>query len=176
MADSHPNLVRLEPAINYINGTGFVHKNAEIDVSTWKELENYKVGIILGIRFAETNVPKNNSVLFYNYQELSEAIEKQRIDIGIYPESNGIYQMLFSGTKDITPLNEPLTRFDLYHYIHKKNLHLVEDLQSIFRQFKEAGTLAKIRQQVLEISYERARNGLEPCFGDYACYQSVWHE
>ncbi len=175
VAETHPNLIRIEPAINYINGTGFIHKDAQINASSWQDLGNYKVGIILGIRFAETNVPKKNAVIFYSYPELAKAISNHVIDIGIYPESNGIYQTLLTGADDIIPLSAPLARFDLYHYIHKKNEYLIPDLQRIFTEYEKDGTLAKIRKGVLEISFMRAREGLGPCYEDYKCYQSLWN-
>jgi len=176
VAKSHTNLIRLEPPINYIHGTGFVNKGAKIDVRSWDDLKKYKVGIILGIRFAETNVPKQNAVIFHNYKKLTAAIATNGIDIGIYPESNGIYQTLFSNEENIVPLETPLAKFELYHYIHKKNHWLTKDLQRIFAEFSKNGTLIKVRQRVLEISFSRARKGLEPCFIDYACYQSVWDD
>lgn len=176
VAENYPNLIRVEPTINYIQGTGFILNNAKIAVSTWKDLAPYKVGIILGIRFAERNVPKNQALVFYNYKELTRALNNGTISIGIYPHSNGIYQSILSGEKDIVPLESPLAEFELFHYVHKKNTYLIAGLQKIFKQFKIKGTLKKVRQRVLEISFDRARNGLEPCFENYACYESVWDD
>jgi len=174
IAETYPNLIRIEPPINFIQGTGFVRKPHNFKVASWADLANYRVGIILGIRFAETNVPKQNSISFHNYKDLAKALTAREIDIGIYPLSNGIYQTLLIGEKDIVPLEPPLARFDLFHYVHRKNIRLVRGLQRIFTQFKQDGTLARVRQRVLEISFKRAKKGLEPCFKDYACYQSVW--
>ncbi|MBL4905972.1 MAG: transporter substrate-binding domain-containing protein [Sneathiella sp.] len=174
VAETYPNLIRIEPPINYIHGTGFVLEGSDIRVNSWQALKDHKVGIILGIRFAETNVPKENVFVFYNYKELTEALNNGRIDIGIYPQSNGIYQVLLMGEKRIIPLKAPLEKFDLYHYIHKKNRSLKNDLQRIFTQFEQDGTLAKVRQRVLDISFRRAKKGITPCFDDYACYKSVW--
>ena len=49
VADTYPNLIRLEPSINYIHGAGFVLKGSKIDVNSWQDLGEYRVGIILGI-------------------------------------------------------------------------------------------------------------------------------
>lgn len=175
VAETFPNLIRIEPAINYIDGTGFVRKESNIDVASWSDLSSYRVGIILGIRFAETNVPKKNAIRFHNYRELATALTTKYIDVGIYPLSNGIYQTLLIGAQNIVPIKQPLARFELYHYVHKKNERLVEGLQKIFNQFKNNGTLSKVRERVLEISFQRARDGLEPCFENYSCYSSVWN-
>jgi len=174
VAHTYPTLIRIEPSINYILGTGFVLKNTDINVSSWDDLKNYRVGIILGIRFAETNVPQENAFLYYSYKKLTEALKEGKIDIGIYPQSNGIYQTLLLKDKNIIPLANPLAKFELYHYIHKKNMHLATDLGAIFKQFEKNKILPKIRQRILDISFERAKAGLTPCFEDYACYQSVW--
>ncbi len=174
--EHYPNLIRIEPAINYINGTGFVLKESGIKVSSWQDLRTHKVGIILGIRFAETNVPKENSFVYYSYTKLTEALKSGKIDIGIYPESNGIFQTLLAGEETIVPLEAPLARFDLFHYIHSKNKSLKDDLQQVFKRFKKEGLLQKVRQQVLEISFARARQQRQPCFEDYKCYQSVWNK
>ncbi|MEH6404528.1 MAG: hypothetical protein V7750_14205 [Sneathiella sp.] len=171
---TYPNLIRIEPPINYIYGTGFVLKGSKVDVTTWEDLKKYRVGIILGIRFAETNVPKKNSFAYYSYKKLTEALNEGKIDIGIYPQSNGIYQTLLFGEKNIIPIKTPLSKFDLYHYVHKKNKHLVKDLTDIFRRFEKNGVLENVRQHVLDISFDRAKKGLEPCFKDYGCYQKIW--
>lgn len=172
--EHYPNLIRVEPAINFINGTGFILKGSGIKAANWQELKAYKVGIILGIRFAETNVPKKNSFVYYSYKKLTEALKSGKIDIGIYPQSNGIFQTLLAGEEGIVPLDAPLARFELFHYIHNKNKILKDDLQQIFEQFKKEGLLKKVRQRVLDISFTRARQQRHPCFEDYKCYQSVW--
>lgn len=172
--EHYPNLIRIEPAINYINGTGFVLKGRSVKAATWQDLKKYKVGIILGIRFAETNVPKENSFVYYSYTKLTEALKSGKIDIGIYPESNGIFQTLLAGDESIVPLEAPLARFELFHYIHNKNKALKSGLQQLFEDFKKEGRLVKVRKQVLEISFARARKQRDPCFEDYKCYQSVW--
>lgn len=171
---TYPNLIRIEPSINYIYGTGFVLKDSKVDVTTWEDLKKYRVGVILGIRFAEINAPKKNSFYYYSYTKLTAALNEGKVDIGIYPQSNGIYQTLLFGEKNIIPIKSPLSKFDLYHYVHKKNQHLVKDLAVIFRRFENDDILENIRQKVLDISFDRARKGLEPCFKDYGCYQSVW--
>jgi polar amino acid transport system substrate-binding protein len=174
VGDHYPNLLRIDPPINYIDGTGFIKKGSAVDARTWQDLTKYRVGIILGIRFAETNVPKENSIIFHTYDELTMALRDGRIDIGIYPRSNGIYQTLMVGKSDIVPLKTPLATFALYHYVHKKNGHLLPDLKRIFTQFKNQNMLGRIRTQVLDISFKRAAEGYEPCYKNYACYQSVW--
>lgn len=172
----YPNLIKIEPSINHIQGTGFTHKDTKVYVKTWEDLEAYRVGIILGIRFAEINVPEESAFVFYSYPELTKAINSGKVDIGIYPRSNGIYQGIVTETKNIVPMDNTLAEFKLYHYVHRKNEHLVQGLSKIFSRFKEEGLLEKIRQRVLKISFERAKQGLLPCFKDYACYQSVWDE
>ena len=174
VAQSYPNLLRISPPINYIHGTGFVRKAANIEVHSWQGLKDYRVGIIRGIRFAETNVPKEVATTYRDYRELATALSSKKIDIGIYPLSNGIYQTLLIGEEDIVPLESPLERFDLYHYVHKKNLHLIDDLHQLFVRFEQQGILEKVRRRVLEITFKRAKSGLTPCTDNYACYDSVW--
>ncbi len=176
VADTYPNLIRIEPAINFIHGIGFVRQETQFKVKTWQDLENYRVGLILGIRFAETNVPKKSATSFHNYRDLAKALVDHEIDIGIYPLSNGIYQTALIGEDNIVPMDTPLARFDLYHYIHKNNAHLVESLSRIFTQFEQDGTLEKVRRRVLDISFKRAKSGLRACVKDYACYQGVWED
>lgn len=172
--NSYINLIRLEPPINYINGTGFIHGSKDMNIKSWKDLEGHNVGIILGIKFAENNVNKDKRRVFYNYLELITALSEQRIDIGIFPESNGIYQALLTSQTEIEPLPSPLSRFELYHYIHRKNEHLTDDLEAVFQSYATDGTLEKIRTRALAIIYKNARKGIPVCTKDYACFNDIW--
>ncbi|MGO1117700.1 substrate-binding periplasmic protein [Rhodovibrionaceae bacterium A322] len=176
VANTYSSLIRLEPPINYILGTGFILRGSNVKVTSWQDLSMYRVGIIQGIRFAETNVPEESAVVFYDYDELANALLDRTIDIGIYPLSNGRYQSLLINQPDIIPLDKPLARFELYHYLHEKHRNLVPHLQEVFASFQQDGLLEKVRASVLEISLERARQGKEPCYPNYDCYRSVWEE
>lgn len=167
----YPNLVQLRPAINYIEGSAFTAGKA-LTINGWDSLRPYRIGLIRGIKFAELNTVGMNRDLVGDYGALFKMLRKGRFELGVSPRLNGLYQLKRLHIEGIAPLEPPVARFDLYHYLHRSRTELAPKLEAIFRDMQASGELSAIRQAVIVELLRRAEQGLPICDEDYACFEA----
>jgi len=170
LSGKYQNLIQLRPAINYIEAAAF-SRDTTIGINGWDSLRPFNIGIIRGIKFAENNTKGMRTYAAKNYAGLSRMLEGKRVELAISPSLNGRYQMTILGIKGIMELKPSISRFDLFHYIHKKHADLKPKLEAIFRKMKASGALLKIRRHVISVLLARAGEGQELCDKDYKCFE-----
>ena len=170
LATHYPNLIQLQPPINYIEGSVFT-AGKKITVAGWESLRPYRIGLIRGIKFAELNTAGMDRDIVGNYPALFTMLEKGRFDLVVSPRLNGSYQLLRLRIAGIAPLEPAIERFELYHYIHRQRAELAPGLEAVFRDMEAAGELRAIRRRVVAELLRRARAGLPICDEDYACFE-----
>ncbi len=172
LASRYPNLLQLQPAINYVEGSAFAADKA-IRIEGWESLRPYRIGFIRGIKFAELNTMGMDRHAVGDYQALFRMLVKGRFDLGVSPRLNGLYQLKRLGVEGVTPMDPPLARFDLYHYLHRSHAQLAPKLEAIFREMQVSGELTAIREAIVNELLGRADQGLPTCGGDYTCFESA---
>ena len=175
LASHYPNLLQLKPAINYIEGSAFTADRA-ISIEGWESLRPYRIGFIRGIKFAELNTVGMDRHPVGDYQALFKMLIKGRFDLGVSPRLNGLYQLKQLGLEGVTPLDPPLARFDLYHYLHRSHAQLAPKLEAVFREMQASGELTAIREAVVSRLLGHSEQGLPACGGDDTCVESAGGE
>ncbi len=168
---NYPNLIQIQPPINYIEGVVF-SKSVTFKVDGWESLRPYRIGIIRGIKFAEANTVGMKVSSVSDYAALFNMLDKNRFDIIVSPRLNGEYQIKQLGVKGLRELSPSIMRFDLFHYLNKKDKDLVPAISKILRSMKESGELESIRRRVISVLLDRAEKKLPICDKDYACFEN----
>lgn len=170
LSEHYPNLIQLQPAINYIEGSVFT-AGKDISVDGWDSLRPYRIGLIRGIKFAELNTKGMDRHLVGNYPALFTMLDKGRFDLIVSPRLNGSYQLKRLHIEGIDLIEPPVARFDLYHYIHSSRADLGPKLEAVFQEMQATGELESIRERVIAELMRRAAEGLPVCDDDYACFE-----
>ncbi len=168
----YPNLIQLKPAINYIEGSAFT-AGKPLTIHGWESLRPYRIGLIRGIKFAELNTVGMDRHLVGDYETLFKMLRKGRFELGVSTRLNGLYQLKRLNIAEISPLDPPLARFELYHYLHRSRAGLAPSLEAVFRSMQASGELSALRQAVIGELLRRAELGLAICDDDYACFDPV---
>jgi polar amino acid transport system substrate-binding protein len=143
----YPTLIQVKPAINSLEASVF-SRSIEIRPTGWESLRPYRIGLIRGIQFAENNTVGLNRHLINGYRSLFKMLENGRIDLAVAPRLNGLVHIRHSEIRTIHELTPPVARFELFHYLHPKNGHLVSPVSKILADMKENGELERIRDRV----------------------------
>lgn len=138
------NLMLVPVVINYVEGISFAN-DKNIYVSNWKDLKKYKIGVARGAKFIETATKGMNVKLYAGFKEAFYGLEKREVDIIIAPKSTGRYIIHKEGLKDIKMVGEILQTLDLYHFLHKKNAHLIPKIVPVLQDMKKTGEIDYIR-------------------------------
>lgn len=164
----YPNLVRVDPSINFLDGMAFT-KNVEAEIRGWNSLRPYRVGILRGIKFLEANTANMNVLSLNNYNSLFAMLRNNRLDIVVTPRFSALHHMKAKGISDVHELPPALVRLDLFHYLNRKHVDLIPRISAVLRKMVEAGELVKIRQYVRAKQLKRAEEHLPFCNADDGC-------
>jgi len=55
-----------------------------------------------------------------------------------------------SAIQNVQIVGTRLIKIDLYHYLHKKNKHLVKKLQSVILEMEKSGRISEIREACIK--------------------------
>jgi polar amino acid transport system substrate-binding protein len=139
-----PNLIRIPVAIYQIEGVAFT-KNKDFPIDGWESLRPYKIGVLRGVQFAEKGTENLNREISNSLISMFKKLDAERVDVVVEAKLNGIITIKQLKLHDsILILNPPLETIELFHYVHKKNEHLVPKLTEILRQMKQNGSLDEL--------------------------------
>ena len=141
------NLVQVPIPINYLQGVAF-SKRHNTSIKGWFSLKPHRVGIVRGIIFAEQGAQGMDVKIAVTYEELIVMLDREMIDVAIMPRINGLVAIKKQKSKGIKELEGVLETLLLYHYVHKKNAHLVPKLERELKRMLLDGTTQRIRSEV----------------------------
>lgn len=131
-----PNLIRIDVPLHTTRIAAFTC-SPDIEVTGWESIEDYHVGIRTGISYLElatrdfTKVTKR-----IRPEHLFEQLSQGRIEVVIAnPEEADAYKALNPDT--CITMRHIMAEFPLYHYLNKKNAHLVPEITHILRQLQQ---------------------------------------
>ena len=146
----YPTLIRVPTAINYIEPSAF-SKNEKFNVTGCEALRGYKIGIVRGVRHAETCTEGMKRVqVVGNSSKLMQILDKDRVDIVITAKLNGLIQLKRLNLNSIYPLSPPLCKKLVYHYLHEKHKNLVPQIDTIFKEMEKSGELERLRDKYIK--------------------------
>lgn len=148
IGDEYPTLIRVPTSINYIEPTVFSKKESFV-VTGCPDLKKYRIGIVRGVRHAETCTQGMAHVrIVGDSRLLMEILDKGRVDIVITAKINGLLQIKKLKLDSIYPLSPPLSRSPVYHYLNQKHKALVPRIDKVFREMQETGELERLRKKI----------------------------
>jgi len=143
---TYTNLIPIEVPLHESNWMVY-SQDKNIKVNGWESLRPYKIGIRRGVVTTEKGTQGMDIEVVNNNEQLFELLQRKRIDVAILSSGNGQKLLKKSIYSNIYQLTTPVHKVNVYHYIHKKNKHLVPKVTEIMKKFKQEGILMKIREK-----------------------------
>jgi len=112
-------------------------------------LRDSRIGIRRGIKIVEAQTADMDTWSSTYTPELFEMLESDRLDALYIAKVDGVVTLTELRNKDkyrfneIVDLSPALINIPVYHFVHKKNKHLVEKLTKILGQMRDEGYLKK---------------------------------
>lgn len=143
MEKNYPNLIRVPEPNMVMDFVAFAKQDFKIE--GWDSIKDSYIGLVKGWKILEDNTAGfPNVTIVPTETELFTMLEKGRIDIAIYSKLAGYEQIMLLGLKDIHHLEPPLTSQNMYLYLNKKHMNLVEQIAQALKDMKEDGTYEQI--------------------------------
>ena len=143
----YKNLIQVQPAINFLEASVFT-SGMDFPIEGWGSLRPYRIGVVRGIKFAEANTVGMTRSIVDGYPALFRMLERGRLDVGVMPRINGLDALNRLDIRGVRELRPAIILIDLFHYLHKKNSHLVPRISAVLEGMKRTGELAEIRDRV----------------------------
>jgi len=152
VGDLYPTLVRVPTSYGFFESRAFSRVQGIqkiVEEKGWNALQDYRVGIVRGMKFAEEIDIKNwkNVEVVTKTDQLFEMLELDRIDIAISTKISGLVIIAKHNLKSINLLEPAIRRHDLFHYLHEKNKEYIPRLDEVIRAMKASGELQELEEK-----------------------------
>lgn len=143
------NLVRVPVPVKKLKGVVFT-KDLRFEVRNWESLRPYKIGILIGSKFAQIGTEGMKTQQVATYEMLFRILKKGRVDVVVAELSNALgFLHKMKLADEIIPLDPSVMETNLYHYVHHKNADLVPAFTKALLELKTAGRDFEIYNEIM---------------------------
>ncbi|MEH6648482.1 MAG: transporter substrate-binding domain-containing protein [Motiliproteus sp.] len=143
----YPDLIRVPVAIDLIEAAVF-SKSVDFSVDGWDSLKPYRIGIRRGVKFTQRGTQGMNVVIANENEQLFKMLDKDRVDIVVLNKHNALTAIERLGLTNIRMLKPSVHYLEVFHYLHKKNKHLLPALTHELQQMEQSGEIEAIMSRV----------------------------
>lgn len=148
VGDQYPNLVRvphplLEGRLHAVTGNPDLTGLQSLDETDTSRL---RVAVRRGVIIAEQTAEALDMVLIRadSYDQIRALLEWQRVDLALVADIEGVSPLDAPSWGRFYVFPEPVTRFQLFHYLHREHAGLAEPLAESLKRLEGSGERAQI--------------------------------
>ena len=114
-------------------------------------MQGYQIGIVRGVKHSQLCTQgMENVITGDDLTGVMRMLNAGRVDLLITARINGLLMAKELKLDAIKPLSPPLSRFWVYHYLHKSHKELVPIIDNVFKAMQEGGELEALRAQAVQ--------------------------
>lgn len=136
--NEYKNLIRILGPISFSRILAYVNKSSNFSPEKWSDLKGLRVGYVSGAKIVEKKLEGTQSITVQRPEQLFYMLKNNRLDVAIYVATSAKIP------DGVIPVDTPLLKVPVYHYIHAKNKRLVAPLQDSIRRLTAQGELERI--------------------------------
>ena len=119
-----------------------------LSIRSKQDLRGHRVGIVRGIQWATEMSEGLSPMIASSAYDLFKLLAQRQIDIALEAELTGHAVLASFSGKGIVKVEKPLIEIPVYHYVHKKNRHLVEPLH---RELEKMNRMAETDEIIYDL-------------------------
>jgi polar amino acid transport system substrate-binding protein len=143
-----PNLRIVPVSIAHVEAVVF-SKDTSLRIKKWSDLRGHKICIIRGVKFIEKATKDMPRELVVSFEEALKRLDNNETEIVVAPKLGGLSSMYRNKYKNIKMVSSTLEKQKLYHFVHKKNSHLIPVITPILKKMEQSGEIAFMRNAYL---------------------------
>ncbi len=141
IGDQFLDITMVEHFTLKMNLNAYVNTSSNLNIVTWDDLANLRVGMIYEKPYVETRVPKSAKLtMFSSAYQLFDELSKGNLDVAVVLKVSG---QEFWSPGNIKFANT-LEKLDVYTYLNKKHTDLAPKLSAVLEKMYADGTANKI--------------------------------
>lgn len=149
ITELYGNLKQVPVEIIFVEAVAF-SKNTSLKIKDWNDLRGHKVTIVKGNKFIEKATQEIPREVAPGFKEALDALVQNKTEIVVIPRLSALQLYYTHDYDNIKPVSDVLQKLPLYHFVHKKNAHLIPIITPILQQMKDSGEIEYIRQTYLK--------------------------
>ncbi|MCS3895175.1 ABC-type amino acid transport substrate-binding protein [Bradyrhizobium japonicum USDA 38] len=151
LPSDYPTLIKVTPAINYIEPAVFTTK-LRFDVAGWNSIREYSIGIVRGVGSSEAGTRGMARVTATtSLENMIRMLDADRFEVMVTDLFSGLVAVRKLNLQTrIVPLSPPLERIHIYHYLHERHRDLVPKVGKVIAQMEASGELATLREALVK--------------------------
>jgi polar amino acid transport system substrate-binding protein len=141
----HPETLRIPTPYYQIDTTAFYKKDSGIVINSVADLAKYSLLRVRGVKHTINITEGFKQVYDYDDTEsMLKALGNHRDHVALAHTGDGLFAMEKYKINHVEYSDKPLSLLSVYHYVHKKNAHLVEKVDRVIREMNESGELERL--------------------------------
>ncbi|MFT2109746.1 substrate-binding periplasmic protein [Marinomonas sp. 2405UD68-3] len=149
-------LIRVPTPYYALKTMVFTRTDRNILISSIADLKNFHLAKIRGIKHTDAITKDIEGVYeFESTTQMMKFLLSGRADAALTSLNDGLLTLKKMNISNIKPNSRPLVIRYLYHYIHKKNAHLVPIIDQTFKDMQTSGELQRLfKEKGRELDHE----------------------
>ena len=143
-----PNLIKVPISIVSVEAVTF-SKNASLIINKWDDLRTHKLTVVKGAKCIEVKTKDIKKKSVSTFEEALELLQTDQTELVVAPKLSVINLIHTKKYHEIKAVSNSLQKIELYHFVHKKNKHLIPIITPILQSMQESGEIAFIRKSQL---------------------------
>jgi len=148
----YPNLVFV-PVVIFRLEAIVISKKVRFKVDGWESVRPFIIGIRRGVIFSLNGTRDMDRTILNSNERLFSMLNGNRFDIIIASRINASKFFVEEKNKNLMVLEPPIESYNMYHYLHKKNTHLLPKLTKILQDMETEGLIQKYKDNFLKQFY-----------------------
>lgn len=143
-----PNLNKVPVSVISVEAVAF-SKNRSLSINNWNDLRGHKLTIVKGVKFIEAGTKDFARNFVDTHEDALQLLQTDQTEIIIIPKLASINLIYQKKYHDIRAISNSLKKHKLYHFVHKKNAHLLPIITPILEEMKKSGEIEFIKKSEL---------------------------
>ena len=144
----YPNLVQVPVVLTHVEAIAY-SKNKNLNIKNWNDLRGHRFLIVKGAKFIEQATENFEKELVNTFEEAFKKLSHDKTEIIVIPKKAAVRLILQQENIDIQPVSDSLQTLDMYHFVHKKNAHLIPIITPILEKMSKSGEIQYISNSYL---------------------------
>lgn len=157
------NVIRVPTPYYFLHTCAFTLATSDIQLNALSDLSSHQLAKVRGVKHTNnaTRGMKNVSDSD-NTREIMNLVSSGLADVALTNKMDGLNTLKKFQTKRELKLNKCFTKWDLFHYLHKKHKALVPLLNQEIKQMESSGELATIIAEAEDIVLNSLERNKQP--------------
>jgi len=155
--NDYPNLIRVKPQICAMESRVYV-KDKKFKLTGWHSLKPFIIGIHRGHLYAAKGTKGMNAIELDTDDQLMRMLDKGRLDLVVAQVPDALRSIIKFNLSEIHSLDPSISYFPLYHYLHKKHVDLIPEIEMILKGMAIEGRMEVINHEFLSELYSKLKS------------------